>query len=120
MLAGCAEGIVTCSVGDHGPPVPVANWPCGELEETETVTSPACGGDTSTCMAAEGWPAVSACAPEPNERAAGGGAPEAGVTANSHVRQDVVESVPFARLYWLPSHTVPADPVAAGSGLAPE
>src|SRR5438067_392355 len=82
--------------------VPVANWPCGELEETETVTSPACGGDTSTCMAAEGWPAVSACAPEPNERAAGGGAPEAGVTANSHVRQDVVESVPFARLYWLP------------------
>jgi len=44
---------------------------------------------------------------------------EAGVTANSHVRQDVDEVVPPARLYWLPSQTRPTLP-PAGSGLAPE
>lgn len=44
---------------------------------------------------------------------------EVGVTANSHVRQDVDEVVPPARLYWLPSQTRPTLP-PAGSGLAPE
>jgi hypothetical protein len=42
-----------------------------------------------------------------------------GVTANSHVRQDVDDVVPPARLYWLPSQTRPTLP-PAGSGLAPE
>lgn len=52
--------------------------------------------------------------------AAGDGA-EPGVTAKSHVRHEVDDVVPPARLYWLPSHTFPAlPPPAAGSGLAPE
>ena len=50
----------------------------------------------------------------------GGGEVEAGVTANSQVRQEVDEVVPPARLYWLPSQTLPTLPPAAGSGLAPE
>jgi hypothetical protein len=50
----------------------------------------------------------------------GGGEVEVGVTANSHVRQDVDDVVPPARLYWLPSQTLPTLPPAAGSGLAPE
>ena len=50
----------------------------------------------------------------------GGGEAEVGVTANSHVRQDVDDVVPPARLYWLPSQTLPTLPPAAGSGLAPE
>jgi hypothetical protein len=50
-----------------------------------------------------------------------GAAPELGVTANSHVRQDVDEVVPPARPYWFASQTVPTAPLAAaGSGLAPE
>ena len=44
-----------------------------------------------------------------------------GVTAKSHVRHEVDDVVPPARLYWLPSHTFPTPPPpAAGSGLAPE
>lgn len=50
----------------------------------------------------------------------GGGEVEVGVTANSHVRQDVDDVVPPARLYWLPSQTRPTLPPPAGSGLAPE
>jgi hypothetical protein len=50
----------------------------------------------------------------------GGGEVEVGVTANSHVRQDVDDVVPPARLYWLPSQTLPTLPPPAGSGLAPE
>jgi hypothetical protein len=50
----------------------------------------------------------------------GGGEVEVGVTANSHVRQEVDDVVPPARLYWLPSQTLPTLPPAAGSGLAPE
>jgi hypothetical protein len=50
----------------------------------------------------------------------GGGEVELGVTANSHVRQDVVDVVPPARLYWFPSQIRPTLPLLAGSGLAPE
>lgn len=52
---------------------------------------------------------------------AAGLVPEVGVTANNHVRQEVVDVVPPARPYWLASQTVPVlPPAAAGSGLAPE
>ena len=52
---------------------------------------------------------------------AAGDVVEPGVTAKSHVRHDVDDVVPPARLYWLPSHTLPTlPPPAAGSGLAPE
>jgi len=50
----------------------------------------------------------------------GGGDVDVGVTANSQVRQEVDDVVPPARLYWLPSQTLPTLPPAAGSGLAPE
>jgi hypothetical protein len=49
----------------------------------------------------------------------GGGEVEVGVTANSHVRQDVDDVVPPATLYWLPSQTRPTLP-PAGPGLAPD
>lgn len=68
----------------------------------------------------KGWPAVIVCGPVGNESDAEGCEDEVGVTANSHVRQAVVEADPLARLYWFPSQTVPAVPLAAGSGLAPE
>ena len=48
----------------------------------------------------------------------GGGEVELGVTANSQVRQEVDDVVPPARLYWLPSQTLPTLPPATGSGLA--
>src|SRR5438034_625876 len=84
----------------------------------EPVTSPGWAGARPSCSAADGWPAVSACGPVAKDSTpgGGGGAPPVGVTANSHVRHDVDEVEPPARLYWLPSHTLPTLPVAAGSG----
>jgi len=64
-------------------------------------------------------PATSVCGAVRNESDAVVGA--VGVTANSHVLHTVVDVVPPARLYWLPSQIRPTLPLpAAGSGLAPE